>query len=254
MSTTKALLRACKDAGFRAFVGRCQMDRNAPDTYREADAKTSCAHTRELIEYSKSLSPDGLVQPILTPRFAICCTPELLSGIADIAKEQPDLRIQTHLSENADEISTTMELFPHAKSYTDVNLWLRSGLFPLERMLERGVKLGLGTDVSAGHSVSMQQAICDAITVSKVISMQTMQEPRVSLSALFYLATLGGAHVCGLEDRIGSFQVGKEFDALCVQTGLLGAAESLERRFWRWLVCGDDREIKRVFVRGVHIG
>lgn len=292
-------MRACRDIGLRAFVGRCQMDRNAPAAYCEADAKTSCEQTRELIAYTAELCPDALVQPILTPRFALCCTPELLSGIADIAREHPEstsqltVRIQTHISENKTEIATTLDLFPEASSYTNVydrfglvsdrtvlahaihlgeeeidtlverrcgvshcptsNLGLRSGFFCLDHMLARGVNVGLGTDVSAGYSLSMQQAVRDASTVSKILAMHDSVEPRVSFSALFYLATLGGAHVCGLQSRIGSFDVGKEFDAIRVNSGDPNITEPLERRFWRWLVCGDEREIEATFVRGVRV-
>ena len=288
LDATKALMDACRESGIRAFVGRCQMDRNVPSSYCEKDASTSCQDTRELIVYAAQYGPESIVQPILTPRFALCCTRDMLSGIATISREEPHLRIQTHLSENASEIAATMALFPEASSYTDVydrfglatdrtifahaihlteeeintlvarkcgvshcptsNLGLRSGLFRLKHMLDKGVALGLGTDVSAGYTVSMQQAIRDAITVSKVISMQSDEESHISLNTLFYLATLGGAHVCGLQDRIGSLEVGKEFDALHVEGG---AGGSLESRFWRWLVCGDDREIKSRFVRGV---
>lgn len=290
LDATKKLIDVCHSAGIRAFVGRCQMDRNSPDMYRENDAATSCRDTRELISYAARYGPNSIVHPILTPRFALCCTPDMLTGIAQIAHETPNLRIQTHLSENAGEIASTMQLFPEASSYTDVydrfglatdrtifahaihlseaeidmlvsrkcgvshcptsNLCLRSGLFHLEHMLDRGVVLGLGTDVSAGYSVSMQQAVRDAITVSKVISMQRAQEPRITLSTIFYLATLGGAQVCGLYHRVGSLDVGKEFDALRVETNKSG---SLDSRFWCWLMCGDDRDIKATFVRGVKV-
>lgn len=62
-----------------------------------------------------------LVQPILTPRMAISCTPELLQHISDTAHSfDPPLAIQTHLSENHKEIETTLELFPHCETYTAV--------------------------------------------------------------------------------------------------------------------------------------
>jgi len=119
-----------------------------------------------------------------------------------------------------------------------------------------------------------------ASIASKVVGMQHPAEPsattsyanrQLPLTTLLYLATLGGAQVCGLEDRIGSFAPGKAFDALLVSVrtgnpGLWGAdldeelqvkhAESKELEVWleRFLFTGDDRNIRRVYVQGRWIG
>ncbi len=96
---------------------------------------------------------------------------------------------------------------------------------------------------------------------------------QLPLATLLYLATLGGARVCGLEDRIGSFAPGKAFDALLVSVrgdtgnpGLWGIdldeelkvqhAEKKELEVWleRFLFTGDDRNIRRVYVQGRWIG
>lgn len=98
--------------------------------------------------------------------------------------------------------------------------------------MDRGIKVGLGTDVSGGFRHGILNAIRDASIASKTWSMSRAQ-PRPSehhrfadshlpLATLFYLATLGGARVCCLEDKIGSFHIGKSFDALLVQTGTPG--------------------------------
>lgn len=116
------------------------MDRNgaSPDYYIEKSARASLDDTSALISYIHSLPsipcdssigtmPEPLVQPILTPRFAISCTGELLYGIRDLANQhdaqypdRPRMRIQTHISENLSEIEYTLKLFPEAKSYADV--------------------------------------------------------------------------------------------------------------------------------------
>jgi guanine deaminase len=91
------------------------MDRNSPDYYVEPSAEASVTDTKSLISYIRSLTPDpsnALVRPILTPRFAISCTPELLSSLGAIAKADPHLAIQTHISENESEITFTKSLFP----------------------------------------------------------------------------------------------------------------------------------------------
>lgn len=183
------------------------MDRKgeSPDYYVEESAHTSLEDTSALISYIRSLSPvsshasigtapEPLVQPILTPRFAISCTSELLHGIsklADIHDSQrrytsgPRMRIQTHISENRGEVEHTLELFPGTKSYAHVydthgllrntsilahavhltddeiglikerdagishcptsNFNLSSGVAPVGRYLDKGVKVSVTT-------------------------------------------------------------------------------------------------------------
>lgn len=103
------------------------MNRNCPGHYIEASQEDSIADTQALISYIRSLSPqpelstqEPLVQPILTPRFAISCTDDLLSSLGDLASSDPKLRIQTHISENKSEISFTHKLFPSAPNYAGV--------------------------------------------------------------------------------------------------------------------------------------
>lgn len=95
------------------------MDRNSPDYYVEPSADASIAATRALIAHIRALPPppggtEPLVRPILTPRFAISCSHELLGKLGNLAATDPGLHIQTHISENAGEIAFTRELFPPA--------------------------------------------------------------------------------------------------------------------------------------------
>jgi guanine deaminase len=143
-------------------------------------------------------------------------------------------------------------------------------------------KVSLGTDVSGGFSPSILTAIQHASIASKTLSTQatapssatsTYADCQLPLATLLHLATLGGAQVCGLEDRIGSFAPGKAFDALLVSArgdagnpGLWGAdldeelhvkhdkRKELEVWLERFLFTGDDRNIKRVYVQGHWIG
>ena len=93
------------------------MDRHSPDYYIEPSPEASLAATRSLISYIRGLTPHpatALVQPILTPRFAISCSPELLKNLGALAQSDPHLAIQTHISENDAEIQFTKALFPPA--------------------------------------------------------------------------------------------------------------------------------------------
>ncbi|GAA5976502.1 hypothetical protein JCM10908_005522 [Rhodotorula pacifica] len=302
-STTKILAAVCHRRGQRAFVGKCNMDRNSADYYQEESAQKSLEDTADYVSWvrsrcgdSKASAPSGktprrstaLVQPILTPRFAISCSDELMSGLGDMMDRDPDLPLQTHLAENPAEVEFALSLYPGIESYTaaydrfrllrpntvlahcvflsgteldlikarqsgishcaNSNFNLRSGTARVADMLDKGIKVSLGTDNSGGIAIGILSALRSASTCSKTIIFHERNKPadktssdseaaqvintdgisrpagffastHLSVETLFYLATLGGAQVCNLEDRIGNFVVGKEFDALLVQTG-----------------------------------
>jgi len=103
------------------------MNRNSPDYYVETSAEASLSDVRELIAYIRALphpptapNHEPRVQAIITPRFAISCTDDLLSELGNLATSEPDIRIQTHISENPSEVSYTQELFPSAPNYAGV--------------------------------------------------------------------------------------------------------------------------------------
>ncbi|KAF8921078.1 hypothetical protein CPB85DRAFT_1404999 [Mucidula mucida] len=323
LESTKLLADIIHSYGQRAFVGKCNMDRHCPDYYIEPSAESSIQATEALIAHIRSLAPastvNALVQPILTPRFAISCTPPLLTALGKLASAHADVRIQTHVSENESEIAFTKELFPECSSYTHVydsfgllrhntilahavhlepeeielisqrragishcpnsNFNLSSGIAPIGELLDKGVKVGLGTDVSGGFSPSILNAIQNASIASKVLAMQhkgaknlpgIFANRQFSVATLFYLATLGGAEVCDLDRRVGSFAEGKSFDALIIELadksgnpGLWGSATdltghkgetALRAKLESFFFCGDDRNISSVFVQGRLVG
>jgi guanine deaminase len=103
------------------------MNRNSPDYYVETSTEASLSDDRELIAYIRALpqpptvsNHEPRVQPIITPRFAISCTDDLLSELGSLAASEPDVRIQTHISENPSEVAYTQELFPSAPNYAGV--------------------------------------------------------------------------------------------------------------------------------------
>ncbi|TKA57415.1 hypothetical protein B0A53_00644 [Rhodotorula sp. CCFEE 5036] len=303
-STTKLLAAVCHRRGQRAFVGKCNMDRNSADYYQEESAQKSLEDTEDYVSWvrkhcdssattaTQTVAPSktprkstALVQPILTPRFAISCSDELMSGLGDMMDRDPELPLQTHLAENPAEVEFALSLYPGIESYTaaydrfrllrpntvlahcvflssseldlikarqsgishcaNSNFNLRSGTARVADMLDQGIKVSLGTDNSGGTAIGILSAIRSASTCSKTIIFHERNQPKnetkssskvvnadgisrpsgffasthLSVETLFYLATLGGAQVCNLEDRIGNFVVGKEFDALLVQTG-----------------------------------
>src|SRR6266545_7151426 len=103
------------------------MNRNSPDHYVEPSSDVSITSVRELISHIRALphapiaaNHEPRVQPILTPRFAISCTNDLLTDLGKLAFTEPNLRVQTHISENPSEVDFTRSLFPSAPSYAGV--------------------------------------------------------------------------------------------------------------------------------------
>ncbi|KAG6873806.1 hypothetical protein C0995_011031 [Termitomyces sp. Mi166 len=316
-------VRRIIDCGVRP-AGKCNMDRESPDYYVEPSSEVSVNDTKALISYVRSLSSSSetqdtpLVQPILTPRFAISCTPELLTSLEEVASSDPSLHIQTHISENLSEIELVKQLFPDSPHYAGVydqfgllrsntvlahGVWLEdaeieliaergagishcptsnfnlsSGVAPIGEYLDKGIKVGLGTDVSGGFSPSILNVVRNASIASKVVAMQNRDlgksetkfvNRQFPVATLLYLATLGGAEVCDIDKQVGSFALGKSFDALLVDTRTStgvpslwfpeDAVQQVDQRalqglLERFLFCGDDRNISRVYVQGRFIG
>jgi guanine deaminase len=117
---------------------KCNMDRNGSQTYVDPSVAQSIAETKALIQYTHSLpslpTSSSLVHPILTPRFAISCSDEMLTSLGQIAKTYPKMAIQTHISENAKEIEYTKLLFPNAPHY--------AGVYDMFGLLREGTVLG----------------------------------------------------------------------------------------------------------------
>ncbi|KAI1260407.1 guanine deaminase [Xylariaceae sp. FL1019] len=129
---------------------------------------------------------------------------------------------------------------------------------PVREFLRRGIKVGLGTDSGGGFSSSILDAMRQALVASNSREVTSKGADKgLSIKELFHLATLGGAQVCCLDDKIGNFVVGKEFDALVIgrslHKGVMTLVEdedSAQTIFEKFIMTGDDRNIRQVFVRG----
>uniref|UniRef100_A0A8C4H5N1 Guanine deaminase n=1 Tax=Dicentrarchus labrax TaxID=13489 RepID=A0A8C4H5N1_DICLA len=248
------------DFGQRALVGKVCMDRNnSVKHYKETNQESQEETCRFIAELLGKKYP--LVKPVVTPRFAPSCTGVLLGQLGEIAKNN-NLHIQSHISENAEEVKLVNELFPESESYTDVyhkynlltdktvmahgcylsdeelalfretgaslshcpnsNISLCSGVLDVRNVLKHKVKLGLGTDVAGGYSASMLDAVRRALDSSKVLTIQDPEHETLSFEEVFRLATLGGSQALSLDDQTGNFEVGKDFDALRVNVAAPG--------------------------------
>ncbi|KAK3321239.1 hypothetical protein B0T19DRAFT_431914 [Cercophora scortea] len=301
-AATRVLADLCLAKGQRAFVGKCNMNRNAPGYYCDASVEESLQVTEECIAHIRGIDPDGrLVKHVLTPRFAISCDDELLKGLGEIAKRNDDLPIQTHFNEAEQEMEATKGLFPGFENEVDLyesfgllgrrsilahccymsgyemerikqlgcgvahcpvsNMTVGGGFMaaPVRAFMKAGIKVGLGTDSGGGFSSSILDAMRQAMIASYAREVASKGEDKgLSIAEVFYLATLGGAEVCCLEDKIGNFAVGKEFDAVLVGTrgeheGVMTMVEEgdrLETVFEKFVMTGDDRNMVQVYVQG----
>ncbi|NQU69486.1 MAG: guanine deaminase [Rhodospirillales bacterium] len=250
----------------RMIAGKVLMDRNAPDQVCDT-AQSGYDQSRALIG---KWHGKGRNLYAVTPRFAPTSSAEQLELAGVLYKENKGVYLQSHVSENIDEISWVAELFPDADSYLDVyhragllgprtlyghgvhfsdaeiqmaaetgtgivhcptsNLFIGSGLFDFNRLKQAGVAVALGTDVGGGTSLSP--------FATMKASYEIAQFHRYSLSPqeAFYTATLGGARTLHLDDRIGRIAAGFEADLTVID---LNSTPIIQNRMARADSLGD---------------
>jgi len=285
--STKLLMDLLIESGIRAYVGKVNMDRNSIPNLTE-DTERSLRETEELILEYKDKSP--LVKPIITPRFVPTCSDALLEGLGKLALKY-DVPVQSHLSENTDEVKWVSELHPDAKNYASVydkfnlfgqrrtimahcihntdeeidlmakngvyaahcvhsNFNLSSGIMPVRKFLDKKVPVGLGSDISGGHEISIPKVMAASIQASKMKWLETDKKLKpLTLLEVFYLATKGGGSFFG---KVGSFEKGYEMDCLIIDDSNLGIYRELtvEERLEKFIYLGDDRNIVDRYVAG----
>jgi guanine deaminase len=287
VASVDAVFEAAARRGMRLIAGKVMMDRHCPEDLRDtpesayADSKALIArwHGRARLEYA------------ISPRFAPASTPAQLEAAGRLAREHPDVYVHTHLAENEEEVAWVRDLFPGRRSYTDVydhygllrrrallahgiwiddadrrrlaaagaalvhcpccNLFMGSGLFELGRTRAAGVAVALGTDIGGGTSFSLLAVMRDAYKVAQ------LRGHTLSPLLAFYLATRGGARALDLEDRIGSFERGREADLVVLDPGATpllarrtAAARDLAEQLFQLMMLGDDRAVAATWVMG----
>ncbi|MBQ6806301.1 MAG: amidohydrolase family protein, partial [Lachnospiraceae bacterium] len=99
---TTLLMDLLEDTGLITYVGKVNMDREAPQNLCEKDADSSVSETMEWLEDNRDKYTRTM--PILTPRFLPSCTNDLLGKLQGV-REEYHLPVQSHLSENPEEIA-----------------------------------------------------------------------------------------------------------------------------------------------------
>lgn len=237
-----ALFTAAKARGMRVAAGKTCMDRNAPEglldspqaAYDDSKALLEKWHGRDRLDY------------VITPRFSPTSSPEQLDALGALWAEYPDCLMQTHLSEQTDEVAWVKDLYPDARDYLDTyeqfgllggrglyghaiwlepreiarlrevdaalihcptsNMFIGSGLFETARHASNGQRVGLATDTGGGSDFSMLRTMAAAYEVGQLKG--TPLHP----AQLLWLATVGSARSLRMDDKIGNLAAGHDAD------------------------------------------
>jgi guanine deaminase len=233
------------------IAGKVMMDRNAPEALRDTP-QSSYDDTRALIS---EWHGKGRQHVAITPRFAITSSPEQMEMAGALAREFPDLHVQTHLSENHAEIAFTCELYPQAKDYTDVygrygllgrkslfghaihlsereadalsdsgsvavfcptsNLFLGSGLFDYQRYRRRDKRLRIAAATDVGGGTNYSMLR----TMDEGYKVIALQGEKLNPFQSFWQITRGNAEALSLEHRIGTLEAGTDADIVVLDSG-----------------------------------
>ena len=284
---TELLMEILEKKKIGAYVGKINMDTLSPDYLCETP-KQSLADTRKWIEDTKDQF--RFVKPAVTPRFIPTCSTSVLEGLGKLAQEF-DLPVHSHISEDLGEMSIVRDRYPQYDNDGDVydhfglltshtvmahfiyptlhemelikergvtiahcpqsNGNVAAGIPPIRQMLDLGVKVGLGSDIAGGYSVSIFRAMSEAVYLSKLQWLRSEKKDSfLSVPESFYLGTKGGGQFFG---KVGSFESGYELDAIVVDDRSLCVPAdrlSTEERVERVIHLSDDRNIIARFVSG----
>lgn len=279
---TLLLMNLMEESGLITFVGKVNMDRDAPPKLREEGAESSAKDT---IRFIREAEKRGYLRtkPILTPRFIPCCSNELLSELSKVQKIC-HLPVQSHLSENPGEVELAGKLMPEAKFYGDgydryglfgreartimahcvysteeevarmkengvwvahcpnSNMNLSSGIAPIRKYISLGLKIGLGSDVAGGQTESMFRAITDAIQASKLYWRYIDQNEKALTFSESFYLATKGGG--SFFGKVGSFEKGYEFDAVVLDDSVMPHPQPLTvaERLERAVYLGLDRD------------
>ncbi|WP_299045625.1 guanine deaminase [uncultured Tateyamaria sp.] len=244
-SSVEALFTAAAERNMAVVAGKTCMDRNAPDGLRDS-AQSAYDDSKALLD---RWHRRGRAHYAITPRFSPTSTENQMAALGTLWAEHPDALMQTHLSEQVDEIAWVRGLYPTARDYLDTyeqhgllgarglyghaihlvprevdrlrevgaglvhcptsNTFIGSGLFDLMGLAGAGLRVGLATDTGGGSSFSMLRSMAAAYEIAQ------LRGVAVHAAQLLWLATAGAARVLHRADEIGQIAPGLAAD-LCV--------------------------------------
>ena len=242
-----AFVAEAQARGLRAWAGKTCMDRKtAPEGLRDT-AQSSYDDSRRLLERWHGVER---LSYVITPRFAPTSTPDQLAALGALWAGNPTCLMQTHLSEQTDEIAWVKSLYPHARDYLDTyethgllgpgalfghaihleprerdrlrevdaslihcptsNTFIGSGLFDMDGLARGGFRIGIATDTGGGSSFSMLRTMAAAYEVAQ------LRHRALHPSELWWLATQGSARALRADHLIGNLAPQMEADIVAI--------------------------------------
>lgn len=295
------LAQLCGTLGQRGLVGKVVMDDQGgnPAFYRDSSSAVAVAETAEFVSEIQGWHYPQGIYPVVTPRFIPSCTDEAMADLGKLA-QSGHLHIQTHCSESDWEhgfakerygISDAMALhrfglitdktiLAHAPFLepADVALlaetgasiahcplsngYFANGVLPLQAFRQKGVSIGLATDISGGYSPSMYSAIRHCALSSRILqdgvnpdlpsAQRGKAQSAVGLNGAFYTATVAGGKALGLP--IGKLEAGYACDLQIVDTSRnipqFGPEKKPEDLLHKILLLSESADIQQVYVQG----
>jgi 5-methylthioadenosine/S-adenosylhomocysteine deaminase len=241
----KKVAQAAKKAGMRAVVGEVLYDFPSPNV---KSVKDGLQYTAELVEEWRN---DPLITPAVEPHSVYTCSPELIKKCKELS-DFYRIPLIIHLSESESEVRLIKERYgqtpvfyldhlsilnerliaDHCVKITkeemdllkrygvkvahcpESNMKLASGVAPIPELLSMGVVVGLGTDgCASNNNLDMFQEMDTAAKLHKVYRGDPTTMDAV---CVVKMATIGGARVLGLENEVGSIEVGKKADLIVI--------------------------------------
>lgn len=252
-----AFFTEAQSRGQRVFAGKTCMDRNAPDGLVD-NPQTAYDQSKALLQNWHDVDR---LSYVITPRFSPTSTPAQLEALGSLWAEHPEVLMQTHLSEQTDEIDWVKSLYPKARDYLDTyesfgllgsnglyghaihleprekdrlrevgaalihcptsNTFIGSGLFDMAGLMASGQRIGLATDTGGGSSFSMLRTMAAAYEIAQLRG--TALHP----AQLLWLATFASAQALRVEDKVGRLEIGHEADVIVVN---LASTEAISQR------------------------
>ncbi len=284
-ASVDAIFEAAEARGMAVWAGRTCMDRNAPDALCD-DARTAHDESAALLARWHGA---GRARYAVTPRFTPTSTEAQLEALGALWAANPTCAMQTHLSEQVDEIAWVRALHPGARDYLDTyerhgligpralfghaihleprerdrlaesgsgvvhcptsNTFIGSGLFDMG--LARTMPVGLATDTGGGSSFSMLRTMAAAYEVSQ------LRGAPLHPAQMLWLATEGSARALHAADRIGTLAAGTDADLVVLDLASTPAiaqrharADGIWDALFPTMMMGDDRAVAAVMVAG----
>jgi len=264
-----AFFNEAERRGMRALAGRTCMDRDTAPAGLRDTAQSAYDESKALLDRWHGR---GRLSYVITPRFSPTSTPDQLLALGSLWAEHPECLMQTHLSEQVDEIAWVKSLYPAARDYLDTyetfgllgengiyghaihleprevarlrevgaglahcptsNTFIGSGMFDTAGLAAAGLRIGLATDTGGGSSFSMLRTMAAAYEIGQ------LRRHASHPAQLWYLATAGAARALRIETAVGNIAPGMEADLIAldlVSTPVIAQRAERAESFWEAL-------------------